>query len=186
MEGRPLDERELIVRSQDGDTAAFGELVRLHQALALRVAYLVVRDHAEAADVTQDAFIKAYRSIGRFRAGSPLRPWLMRIVRNEALNKVRADRRRRSLELRVSSNPVSGEAAPSPETDAIARDEQLQLLRRVDELPNKYRDVIAYRYLLGMSERETATALGLPPGTVKSRSARALEKLRNVVVEDPP
>ncbi len=158
----------------------------MHQPLALRVAYFVVRDHAEAADVTQDAFIKAYRSIRRFRTDAPLRPWLMRIVRNEALNRVRADRRRRRLELRVSGDPASGEAAPSPEADAMARDEQRRLLRHIDELPPRYRDVIAYRYLLGMSERETATALGLPPGTVKSRSARALDRLRAVVVEDSP
>jgi RNA polymerase sigma factor (sigma-70 family) len=178
VEGRPLDERELIARAQDGDIPAFEELVRTHQGIALRVAYLVVRDPSEAEDVTQDAFVKAYRSIGRFRSGAPFRPWLLRIVRNEALNRVRGTKRRERLALRTAGDPVSGDAAPSPETEIISEQQSRRLLALIDELPARYRSVIVHRYLLDLSEKETARILGLPVGTVKSRAHRALARLR--------
>lgn len=179
VEGRPLDERELIASAQNGDTRAFEELVRIHQGIALRVAYLVVRDPPEAEDVTQDAFVKAYRSLGRFRTGSAFKPWLLRIVRNEALNRVRGRQRRRQLALRTSNDPVSGDAAPSPETEVITSEQGQQLLALVEQLPQRYRSVVIHRYLLDLSEQETAEILGLPLGTVKSRNSRALQRLRS-------
>lgn len=178
VEGRPLDERELIASAQDGDIRAFEELVRTHQAIALRVAYLVVRDSSEAEDVTQDAFVKAYRSMGRFRRGAPFRPWLLRIVRNEALNRVRGTKRRERLVLRTAGDPVSGDAAPSPEAEVMTDEQNRRLLALIDDLPVRYRSVIVHRYLLDLSEKETAGVLGLPVGTVKSRAHRALARLR--------
>ena len=185
MEGRPLDEQELIASAKNGDTRAFGQLVRTHQGFALRVAYLVVRDPSEAEDVTQDAFVKAYRSLDRFRAEAPFRPWLLRIVRNEALNRVRSTKRRDSLALQISSDPVSGDAAPSPEAEVMSQDERGRLLGLIEDLPERYRRVIVHRYLLDLSEEETSEILGLPLGTVKSRSSRALQRLRkSIALED--
>lgn len=178
VEGRPLDEQELIASAKNGDTQAFGQLVRNHQGIALRVAYLVVRDSSEAEDVTQDAFVKAHRSLDRFRAEAPFRPWLLRIVRNEALNRVRSTKRRDSLALQVASDPVSGDAAPSPEAEVMSQDDRLRLLSLIEDLPERYRNVIVHRYLLDLSEKETSEILGMPVGTVKSRSSRALERLR--------
>lgn len=178
MEGRPLDEQELIARSRDGDTGAFEQLVRIHQGIALRVAYLVVRDHGEAEDVTQEAFVKAFGSMGRFRPGSPLRPWLLRIVRNEALNRVRSRKRRERLAQRAGYDPVSGDAVPSPEAVVTTEDLNRRVLDALDDLPERHRSVVAHRFLLDLSERETARVLGIPVGTVKSRTARALDKLR--------
>jgi RNA polymerase sigma factor (sigma-70 family) len=178
VEGRPLDERELIERAQSGDRRAFEELVRTHQGVALRVAYVVVRDPSEAEDVTQDAFVKAYRSMGKFRSGAPFRPWLLRIVRNEALNRVRGTKRRERLALRTAGDPVSGDAAPSPEAEVISGQRARHLLALIDDLPARYRSVIVHRYVLDLSERETAGILGLPVGTIKSRSHRALRRLR--------
>lgn len=180
MEGRPHNEQELIERSRAGDTRAFDELVRIHQGLALRVAFLVVRDRAEAEDVTQEALVKAYTAMGRFQPGSPFRPWLMRIVRNEALNQVRgADRRARATK-RLFDDPGSGGAAPSPETLVIMDNESRQIVLAIEGLPHKYRVVLHHRYLLGMSEKEVARVLGLPAGTVKSRTARGIRMLRTV------
>ena len=184
MEGRPLDERELIASAQHGDTRAFEQLVRIHQGIALRVAYLVVRNPTEAEDVTQDAFVKAYRSLGRFRDESPFRPWLLKIVRNEALNRVRSIKRRDQLALRAGGDPVSGDAALSPEAEVMNSEEGRQLLALIDDLPEKYRSVVVHRYLLDMSEQETSQILGVPPGTVKSRTSRALERLRGALGED--
>src|SRR3970282_2511401 len=97
VEGRPLIEQDLIERARSGDVAPFEELVRMHQAIALRVAVLVMGDHSDAEDVTQEALVKAYHALGRFRQDSPFRPWLLRIVRNEALNQRRAHGRQARL-----------------------------------------------------------------------------------------
>lgn len=177
MEGRPLNERDVIARAQRGDTRAFEQLVRMHQAIAMRVAYLVVRDPSEAEDVTQDAFIKAYTSLDKFRAGAAFRPWLLRIVRNEALNRVRGTKRRNRLVSLVAMDPVSRDAAPSPETVMLGEDQRRRLLAVIDDLPEHYRNVILHRYLLGLSERETAAILRIPTGTIKSRTSRALDRL---------
>lgn len=177
VEGRPLDEQELIASAKNGDTRAFEQLVRTHQGIALRVAYLVVRDATEAEDVTQEAFVKAYRAMDRFRDEAQFRPWLLRIVRNEALNLVRGTRRRENLALRAAEDPVSGDAAPSPETEAISNEERRHLLNLVEDLPDRYRKVVVHRYLLDLSEEETAAVLGIPVGTVKSRASRAIKRL---------
>jgi RNA polymerase sigma factor (sigma-70 family) len=153
-------------------------LVRIHQGIALRVAYLVVRDPAEAEDVTQDAFVKAYRSLERFRAEAAFRPWLLRIVRNEALNRMRGTKRREKLALQATNDPVSGGAAPSPEAEVMSEEERGRLLALIEDLPEQFGSVIVHRYLLDLSVEETSKILGLPPGTVKSRCSRALERLR--------
>lgn len=178
VEGRPLEERELIASAKNRDTRAFEQLVRIHQRIALRVAYLVVRDHSEAEDVTQDAFVKAYRSLDGFRAEAPFRPWLLRIVRNEAVNRVRGTQRRERLALKTINDPVSGDAAPSPEAEVMSEQERGRLLALIDDLPERYRSVVVHRYLLDLSEQETSEVLGLPVGTVKSRNSRALQRLR--------
>jgi RNA polymerase sigma-70 factor (ECF subfamily) len=184
VEGRPLDERELIARAQHGDTRAFEQLVRIHQGIALRVAYLVVRNPSEAEDVTQDALVKAYRSLDRFHVESPFRPWLLRIVRNEALNRVRSNKRRDRLAIQVGRDPVSGDTALSPEAVVLTAEEGRRLLARIDDLPERYRSVVIHRYLLDLSEQETAEILGVPAGTVKSRTSRALERLRKGLGDD--
>lgn len=184
VEGRPLEEKELIVDAKKGDVFAYGQLVGLHQAVALRVAYLVVRDHAEAEDVTQEAFVKAHRALDGFRDGAPFRPWLLRIVRNEALNRRRSTGRRELLALRVATDPVSGGAAPSPETEVMSSEERRRVLAAVDALPERYRSVISARFLAGLNEAETAGVLGIAPGTVKSRTSRGLDRLR-AMLGDP-
>jgi len=164
-----------VRRAQRGDSRAFEELVQPHQEIAFRVAYLITRNAADAEDAAQEALVKAWRALGRFRAGAPLRPWLLKIVANEARNRRRSAGRRERLALRAAS---PGEAAPSPEEAAVAADERARLLAALDELPDQARLVLACRHLLALSEEETAAALGVRRGTVKSRSARALERLR--------
>jgi RNA polymerase sigma-70 factor (ECF subfamily) len=176
VEGRPREERELVLRAQGGDPRAFEELVRPHEEVAFRVAYLITRNAAEAEDAAQEGLVKAWRALGRFRAGEPMRPWLLRIVANEARNRRRSSGRRDRLALAAAE--VSGEAAPSPESAALEADERRRLLGALEELPEPARLALACRYLLELSEDETAAALGVRRGTVKSRSARALEKLR--------
>jgi RNA polymerase sigma-70 factor (ECF subfamily) len=178
VEGRPREERELVLRAQRGDGGAFAELVRAHQEIAFRVAYLITGSAADAEDAAQEGFVKAWRALARFRTGEPWRPWLLAIVANEARNRRRSAGRRARLVLRAESEGVSGVAAPSPEAVALAADERRRLLEALESLPGDSRDVLACRYLLELSEAETAAALGLRRGTVKSRTARALERLK--------
>lgn len=184
VEGRPLDETELIARARNGNLDAFAELVRAHQHMALRVAVLVVGDISEAEDVTQEAFIKAHRNLHRFTDGLSFQPWLLAIVRNEARNRRRGAGRRARWELEVANDPVSGNAAPSPEAAVVADEQRRRLLAAVERLPHRYRTVVGCRYLLEMSEADTATVLDIPTGTVKSRAARGLARLREMLTEE--
>jgi RNA polymerase sigma factor (sigma-70 family) len=177
VEGRPRDERQLVLRAQHGDARAFEQLVEPYRELAFRVAYLITRNGADAEDAMQDALEKAWRALARFRPDAPLRPWLLRIAANEARNRRRSAGRREGLVLRAAA-VSSGEAAPSPEEAALAADERRRLLDSLERLPDVARLVLECRYLLGLSEDETAAALGVRRGTVKSRCARALDRLR--------
>lgn len=183
MEGRPLDDAELVQRAQHGDVPAFEELVREYQGIALRVAYLITADTSEAEDAAQSAFIKAYYALPRFRPGAPFRPWLLKIVSNEARNRRVAVGRRLAFELRASEGGPREDAAPSPEAAAVARERREYLLDAVNELRESHRLAIACRYFLGLSEAEMAEALGCRRGTVKSRLARALRQLREQLLD---
>jgi RNA polymerase sigma factor (sigma-70 family) len=185
MEGRPEDESELFARAQRGDTAAYEEIVRRYQQLAFRTALVITGSAAEAEDAAQDGFVKAFRALDRFRPGAPLRPWLLRIVANEARNRVRSSRRRLGLELRLAEGFRPGDAAPSPEAASVAAEERARLLSLVNALGDEDRLVIASRYFLELSGEETAATLGIPEGTVKSRLSRALARLRARYEESP-
>jgi len=175
---RPPTEEELVERARAGDAAAFAALVREHQEIAFRTAYLITRNAADAEDAAQAAVVKAHAALRRFRRGAPFRPWLLAIAANEARNRVRSRARRDALALRAAHEVPSGDAAPSPEGALLAAEERETLLAALDSLPDDHRLVLALRYLLDLGEEETAAALGVRRGTVKSRTARALERLR--------
>ncbi|MFB3739367.1 MAG: RNA polymerase sigma factor [Candidatus Velamenicoccus archaeovorus] len=179
VEGRPLEEAALVGRARQGDVDAFGELVERYRAVAFRAAYLVTGNGPDAEDAAQEGFVKAYYALARFRSGSPFRPWLLRIVTNEARNRRRAAGRRERLALRLSEDRRRGDAAPSPEAAAVEREAAQEVLAALGELREADRIVIAYRYFLELSEAETADVLGVRPGTVKSRLHRALSRLRD-------
>ena len=185
MEGRPEDDSELFTRAQRGDTAAYEEIVRSYQQVAFRTAYMITGSAAEAEDAAQDGFMKAYRALDRFRPGAPPRPWLLRIVANEARNRVRSTQRRHGLELRLGEGFRPGDAAPSPEAASVAAEDTRRLLELVNALADEDRLVITSRYFLELSGDETAAALGIPEGTVKSRLSRALARLRAKLEEAP-
>ena len=157
--------------------------MRRYQEVAFRTAYFVIGSGAaaEAEDAAQEAFVKAYYALDRFRADAPFRPWLLRMVANEARNRRVAAGRRASLAARASVEPTAG-AEPSPEAVALAREERETLLRALDGLRDDDRRAIACRYFLDLSEAEMADALGCARGTVKSRLSRALGRLREALV----
>jgi RNA polymerase sigma-70 factor (ECF subfamily) len=185
MEGRPLEEAELVERARAGEVDSFEELVRTYQQMAVRTALVILRDGAEAQDAAQEAFVKAYQALGRFRAGASFRPWLLRIVANEAISRRRAVARRANLALRVAESRLPDGAAPSPEAAALAHELHDEVMRAVNRLRPEDRLVIAYRFWLELSEAEMAEAMGCPQGTVKSRLSRALSRLRQHLPTGP-
>ena len=173
------EETALVERARAGDTIAYEGLVRRYQDLAVRTAYLITGGADAAEDAAQDAFVKAYYALARFHAGAAFRPWLLRIVANEARNRHKADGRRAALALRATTEGQGGpQPAPSPEEEALDAEQRDALLRALDSLREEDRLVIAYRYFFALSEAETADALDCPRGTVKSRLSRALTRLR--------
>ncbi len=155
--------------------------MRAHQGIAFRTAYLIAGNADDAEEAAQDGFVKAYRALGRFRRGAPFRPWLLQIVANEARNRRRSAGRRASLTLRAADEVRPGDAVPSPEAAVLSDERRVELLSAVNGLREEERLVVGCRFFLGLSEDETAQALGLRLGTVKSRTARALARLREEV-----
>ena len=184
MGSRPPEERELVARAKRGDAAAYEELVRIHQAIAFRVALVSGAAAPDAEEAVQDAFVKAYRALGRFRDDAPFRPWLLQIVANEARNRRRAAGRRAALADRAAAEPTSGDAAPSPEAAVLSAERRRGLLEALERLRDDDREILSCRFLLDMSEEETAATLGVRRGTVKSRTSRALERLHAVLGEE--
>ena len=181
MEGRPPDDVALAGRARAGDERAFEDLVRRYQGVAFRTAYLLTGSSADAEDAAQAAFVKAWRALPRFRAGAPFKPWLLRIVANEAHNRRRTAGRVEGLRLRAAAAASSGDAAPSPEEAALGGERRRDLLAAVGRLDVRDREIVTCRYFLELSEEETATVLAIRRGTVKSRTARALARLREEV-----
>ncbi|MFF8374914.1 RNA polymerase sigma factor [Streptomyces sp. NPDC015661] len=178
------DEAAVIARVRAGEPEAYAELVRAHTAVALRAA-VACGAGAEAEDVVQQAFFKAYRSLGSFKEGAAFRPWLLRIVVNETRNTVRSAGRQRAVAGReadlLGGEPRIPESA-DPAVAAEERERSRRLWEALDGLAEEQRQVVIHRYLLELDETETALALGWPRGTVKSRLSRALRKLGRVLV----
>lgn len=184
VEGRPTEDAVLVERSRNGDHDAYGELVTRYQAIAARTAYVITGTAADAEDVAQDAFVKAYYALDRFRSGAPFRPWLLRIVANEAINRRKAAGRRPTVGLSVVEDRASGDTALSPEASALARERREVVLDALRKMREEDRLVIAYRYFFDLSEVEMAEALGVARGTVKSRLSRAIARLRAAMEGD--
>ncbi|MDP9465617.1 MAG: RNA polymerase sigma factor [Actinomycetota bacterium] len=167
---------DLVARARAGDDAAFGALVGRYQTAALRLAAAITGSVDEAADIAQEAFVKAHRSLPRLADAAMVRSWMLRIVANEAKNYLRGRDRRRQRDERYGSWMVA--AVPDPEATALDADDARGLGLALGRIGVRDRQVIAYRYFAGLSEAETALAVGVAVGTVKSRTARALVRLR--------
>ena len=178
---RAIDDAEAVARARGGDLDAYGVLVARYTLRAHRAAFLLGAGE-ESDDVVQEAFVKAFRHLSRFRAGEPFGPWLLRIVANETRNLTRSRRRREALALRLSSAESEGSAADGPVDEVLAAERRAGLVAAVNALPDRERQVLVCRYLLDLSEAETAQVLAWPLGSVKSRTWRALSRLRGQLV----
>lgn len=172
---------DLVLAAQQGDVDAFAHLVGRHQGAARSLAALL-GGPSDADDIAQDAFLRAYRSLAGFRTGSPFRPWLLRIVVNQASNERRSRRRRESRNavfIRRNRDTPTG-----PAEEAEWSEDRRRVARALAQLPDNDRRALAVRYLLDCSERETAQILGWRIGTVKSRTSRAIDKLRALLINE--
>ncbi len=177
------DQAMLIARAQRGDVQAYQALVREHEQLAFRAAFLITRDADEAADAAQDAFLRAYRALGSFKTDKPFRPWILRIVTNQALNRVKFAQRRVKMTERyahaVAMDPVI-------ESNIEEREQSERLLQAVSKLSDDERALVSLRYFLELPEAEVADTLNVPIGTVKSRMHRTLARLREIIRSEFP
>jgi RNA polymerase sigma factor (sigma-70 family) len=183
-QGSPEDavahEAALVERALGGDAEAYGDLVTTHQAAAFRVAYLFLGSTDDAEDAAQEAFVRAYVRLRSFRRGEAFRPWLLAIVGNESRNRRRTlGRRARVLDrattlLRGSDTGMAAAA----EAVVLAGETRAEVRAALAALREEERAVVVCRYLLDLSEAESAAVLGIPPGTVKSRLSRGLARLR--------
>lgn len=186
-----MAEAELVLRAARGDAAAFEGLMRRHNQRVFRTARSILRSDAEAEEAAQDAWLKAWRGLGRFRGESRFSTWITRIVRNEALGRLRQGIAQViPLEAAmISSDPeiqaaLADQPGRNPET-MLARTELRRLMEaRIDRLPDVYRTVFVLRALEDMSVEDVAAALEIPEGTVRSRFFRARSLLRESLAQD--
>jgi RNA polymerase sigma-70 factor (ECF subfamily) len=186
----PPDEADLLARLRAGDDAAYEELVRVHGARLLGVARRLLRNEEDARDAVQDAFLAAFRSIGGFEGQARVSTWLHRIVVNACLMKLRTRRRKpeRSIEELLPGFLEDGHAVRpavewrKPADDPVERRQLRELLlAKIDELPEGYRNVLILRDIEELDTDETAEAMGLSAGAVKTRLHRARQALRELL-----
>jgi len=179
-----VSEPDLIRSARAGDAAAWEQLIISHQEAVFRLAYLMLGDPAEAQDAAQEAFIRAARALPRFDESRPLRPWLLKIVSNQARNHRRAAGRYVAAVRRALL--AEPEKVIHPAAEQAARSDAHDLWAAVRRLESKDQEIVYLRYFLELPVTETASALGVPEGTVKSRLSRALARLRDVITRDFP
>jgi len=176
-------DKELVKRVQKGEKGAFDILVLKYEHKIVNLVMRYVRDPELSLDITQEAFIKAYRALPRFRGDSAFYTWLYRIAVNTAKNYLAAQRRRpKDIELDLQDPEQYGLHAKLKETDtpeAVALSEELQetLERAIAALPDDLRQAIVLRELDGMSYEEIAQTMDCPVGTVRSRIFRARDAI---------
>lgn len=183
-DGRNQIEADLpwVRAARQGDVSAWDVLVRQYQQPVFRLAYLILGNAEDAEEIVQDVFIRAFQSLDSFDVERPLQPWLMQITRNLARNRRRSAGRYWAAVQRWWQKTPIKETAPPPD-----QKEDAQLLwQAVQTLRPSAQEIIYLRYFLELSEAETAVALALKPGTVKSRTSRALAQLRVVLEEQYP
>jgi RNA polymerase sigma-70 factor, ECF subfamily len=179
-----MADADLIAQAAAGDHSAFHMLVERHRSMVYRVAYQFAGNHHDAEDITQEVFIKVYRSLDRFRQDAQLTSWMYRIVMNACID----HRRRHSpagaapfgeeAELKMLNTP---EEAPDPEKRAYAGELGEVLDAEIKRLPPGQRIVFVMRHHQGLKLNEIASALGLAEGTVKRQLHAAVHRLRQAL-----
>lgn len=182
-----MDEQALIVSASKGDLRAFNQLVMLYQSMVYNVAYRILSDPDAASDATQDAFLSAFKAMGKFRGGS-FKAWLLRIVTNACYDQLRVKQRRPTsslddLPVESDHSPYLHDQAEKPD-EFVERQELNHMIQvAISTLPVEQRVVVVLSDVQGLSYQEIAQATGLSLGTVKSRLSRGRARLRDYLLQ---
>jgi RNA polymerase sigma-70 factor (ECF subfamily) len=174
-------EAQLVARALKGDQQAFAGLVRPHERVAYRVAAAITGGNADAEEAMQNGFVKAYRSLHRFRTDAAFKPWLLRIVVNEAHNVVRSERRHERLGARAAEQ--HRRAGAGADEAVVARDERGTVLSALGRLSETDRLTIALRYFAELPDNEAAALAGTSEEAYRVRLMRARRRLRVLLEE---
>ncbi|MDR2571735.1 MAG: sigma-70 family RNA polymerase sigma factor [Oscillospiraceae bacterium] len=184
------NEKEIIQRVINGDKDAFEELVTANQKNVYNLALKMTRNAEDALDVSQEAFIKAYRQLGSFRGDSRFSVWLYRLTYNICIDHIRKKKRENkivSLDYEDDENDTKPIEIPDmrnlPEDSVMRGEIRREITEGIEKLPTKHRQILVMRELTGMSYDEMASTLSINIGTVKSRIARARIKLAKILME---
>lgn len=187
----PLADAEIAKRIAADDWQVLHDLMRTHNQMLYRTARGILKDDAEAEDAVQEAYLRAYGAMRTFRGDAKLSTWLVRIVVNEAIGRIRKrDRTARiirmdgSVDEEGADEDLHGAAPDSPEGDAMRSEARSLLERHIDALPDAFRTVFVLRGVEELTVEETAAALEIPEGTVRTRFFRARGLLRESLARD--
>ena len=179
------DDRRLIREAVAGDTSSFGELVRRYQDRLYNIAFRVVGNPEDAADVVQDAFVSAFQSLASFKGDSEFFTWLYRIAFNTAISQKRKKRPTISMDAvregESSYDPADGATDVSPDAAMVRAEDETVLAAAIAKLSDEHRAVLVLKDIDGSKYEEIAVALGIPIGTVRSRLHRARLELRQLI-----
>lgn len=178
-------EQELIAMVLSGRVEAFEPLVTPYRGPILALAYRLTRDREDAREVAQEAFLKAFRSLGRFDLSRSFRNWLFQIAANEARDRLRRAKRERAA-FEAAAREGTGAAAPAPEAGRERRETRSGILRALDALGRREREVFVLRDLQELDIRETARALGCSSISVRVNLSSARRKIREAIRRDSP
>ena len=182
-----MDEQALIESARKGDARAFNQLVLLYQGMAYNVAFRILSDPDAASDATQDAFLKAFKAMRRFRGGS-FKAWLLRIVTNACYDQLRRKQRRPTsslddLPVEADHSQYLHDPAEKPDEYAERRELGQAIQAGISTLPVEQRTVLVLSDVQGLSYIEISEVMGISLGTVKSRLSRGRAKVRDFLLE---
>jgi len=190
---REISDEQLVMRAKRGDMDAFGELVERYEQKIFNLAYRMMGDPEDGADMAQEAFLRAFKALRGFRGDASFSTWLYRVASNVCLDELRRRGRRGEVSL---DNPVATEqgqlrrevrdTAAGPAELVERREAEAAVHRAIGLLPDDYRAVVLLRDIEGLSYSDLAQVLGWPMGTVKSRLNRARARLREMLLSREP
>ena len=182
----PAEEKDIIRKVQCGEVSAFEDLVNAYKQKAYYVALGFVGNHEDALDLSQDAFVKAFKAIKTFDLNSPFFPWFYKIIKNHCLNYIKKNQRVRNdslEELEEETFAQFEDDKPTPRDNYEDSETRIQLWRAIDKLKPDFREIIIMKHFHNLSYKEIAEALNIPIGTVMSRLFNARQELRELMRE---
>ena len=181
--GEDVSNSELVKKSQLGDKSAFEELVKRHQELVFSLSFKLTGNRELANDVAQEAFIRAWKAIGKFRGDSTFGTWIYRITVNTAWTLRKKAKKHYSLNIEDTQEPVVVDEKKDPELVAINSDLSLVLRKALNQIPLEQRIIVELKNIEGRSHKEIADYLDISVTAAKVRLHRADQKLRNILEE---